>query len=72
MYKVILILDEFFLKYEDGVKLTPPPHKKTTRKKPSFIRVKLARQRAKGPRETASEGSTVLHINFYSLSNNSK
>ena len=28
MYKVILILDEFFLKYEDGVKLTPPPIKK--------------------------------------------
>ena len=40
MYKVILILDKFFLKYEGGVKLTPPSPEKTTLKKPSFIRVK--------------------------------
>ena len=41
MYKVILILDKFFLKYERGVKLTSPlPPGKTTLKKPSLIRVK--------------------------------
>ena len=34
MYKVILIFDKFFLKYEVGVKLTPPPPEKTTLKKP--------------------------------------
>ena len=34
----MLILDKFFLKYEEGVKLTPP--EKTTLKKPSLIRVK--------------------------------
>ena len=27
MYKVILILDKFFWKYEGGVKLTPPEKK---------------------------------------------
>ena len=39
MYKVILTLDKFFLEYEGGFKLTPPPWK-TTLKKPSLIRVK--------------------------------
>ena len=37
MYKVILILDKFFLKYEEAVKLTPKGI--TTLKKPSLIRV---------------------------------
>ena len=39
MYKVILKLDNFFLKYEGGGQLDPPPGK-TTFKKPSFIKVK--------------------------------
>ena len=36
-----MTLDKFFLKYEEGVKLTPPPRPpgKTTLKKPSLIRV---------------------------------
>ena len=38
-FKVILILDKFFLKYEGGVKLTPLLEK-TTLKKPRLIRVK--------------------------------
>ena len=42
MYKVILILDKFFVKYEAAIKLTPPPPpEKTTLKKPSFIRVNV-------------------------------
>ena len=42
MYKVILILDKFFLKYEGGDQIDPPPHpsEKTTPKKPSLIMVK--------------------------------
>ena len=43
LYKVILTLDKFFLKYERDVKLSPPPEK-TTLKKPSLIRVKLLNQ----------------------------
>ena len=39
LYKVTLILDKFFLKYEVGVRLTPPPEK-TTLKKPRLISVK--------------------------------
>ena len=39
MYVIILILDKFFLKYKEGVKLTPSP-RKTTLKKLSLIRVK--------------------------------
>ena len=39
MHKVILILDNFFLKYEAVVKLTLSP-RKTTFKKPSLIRVR--------------------------------
>ena len=36
------MLDKFFLKYEEGIKLTPPlPPGRTTFKKPSIIRVKL-------------------------------
>ena len=34
----MLMLDEFFVKYDQGVKLIPPD--KTTFKKPSLIRVK--------------------------------
>ena len=41
LYKVILILDKFFLKYEAGVKLPSPAIEKTTLKKSSLIRVKL-------------------------------
>ena len=40
MYKVILILYKFFLKYEGGSIWPPPPTRKTTLKKPSLIRVK--------------------------------
>ena len=44
MYKVLLILDKFFLKYEGGwsqIDPTPPlPPKKNTLKKASLIRVK--------------------------------
>ena len=49
MYKVILMLDNFFLKYEGegGVKLNPPPNtpkKQTTPKKPSLIGLKFHRK----------------------------
>ena len=44
-YKVILILDKFFLKYEVEVKLTPTPPGKTTLKIPSFITVKKQQNR---------------------------
>ena len=37
MYKVILILDKFFLKYEEGVKLTPHPQKKLPSKSPALL-----------------------------------
>ena len=44
LYKVILILDKFFLKYEGGVKLIPPPSQaELPSKNPAllgFIRVK--------------------------------
>ena len=38
-YKVILILDKLFLKYERRDQIDPPPEQ-TTLKKPSLIRVK--------------------------------
>ena len=44
MYKIILILDKFFLKYEEGgVSLTPPQpkKKKNTLKNPSISRFKV-------------------------------
>ena len=39
MYKVILILDRFFVKYEHGGGSNWPPSRKTILKKPSLIRV---------------------------------
>ena len=53
MYKVILILPKFFMKYErmgGGGQIDPPPpppqkkqNKKTALKKPSLIRVKVTK-----------------------------
>ena len=45
LFMFILILNKFFLKYEEGVKLTTPHSpapEKTTLKKPNLIRIKKA------------------------------
>ena len=35
----MMVLDKFFLKYEEEIILTPSPQERTTLKKPSLIRV---------------------------------
>ena len=41
MYKVIFILDNFFLKYEGGDQIAPPPQEKLPSKSPALLGFKM-------------------------------
>ena len=63
MYKVLLLLDKFFLIYEGGVKLTSPPQKKLPSKSPALPGLsKTASARILGSRVNQTDVSNTNNI----------